>query len=133
MNAIMRFFKSPMGKFVIVAIALIIVGVIVMKQYEKKMYNGMSKSDVAEEIARQKSVAAINYVKANDQNYLNGAYPLEEILLWYEANRLESLADLDATSIKLYLSSLGVDFVKYPKTLNVFEDANEKMSYLKYV
>ena len=39
MRAIMRFFKSPMGKFLLVAIAVALVIYIVMKQQEKKIYS----------------------------------------------------------------------------------------------
>ena len=132
MNAIMRFFKSPMGKFVIVAIALIIVGVIVMKQYEKKIYGGMSKSDAIKEVAKKFALKRISVIKVTDTNYLaNKENPdtVWGIFNWYD---IHSPSDISEGELKSILSDMNIDFEKNPKVLDIKEEVDNLAKLLDF-
>ena len=111
MNAIMRFFKSPMGKFIIIAIALIIVGVIVMKQYEKKIYGGLTKSAFIDKIAQSLYDSKLAAIK-QETGYTEAKLP--EILNVYYTGYTSGSID-NATSIARVSQAVddsGIDFAK---------------------
>jgi len=70
-----------MGKILLVAIALVIVGIIVMKQMEKKVYGGLTKPKYIDSIAQSLFDSKLNAIKteagyseANLPQILNGYY-----------------------------------------------------------
>jgi hypothetical protein len=81
MNKLMNFFKSTNGKILLIVLALLVVGYIVYKQYEKKIYGGLTKSKYIDSIAQllfdSKLTSIKNengYVEANLSSILNYYY-----------------------------------------------------------
>jgi hypothetical protein len=111
MRAIMRFFKSPMGKFLLVAIALVIVGIIVMKQMEKKIYGGLTKSKYIDSIAQSLFDSKLASIKA-EAGYSEDNLP--QILGSYYAGYTSGSID-NATSIARVSQAVdesNIDFAK---------------------
>jgi hypothetical protein len=120
----MRFFKSPMGKFLLVAIALVIVGIIVMRQMEKKIYGGISKSDAIKEVAKKFALKRISVIKVSDANYLSNKENPDAvwgIFNWYDIN---SPSDISEDELKSILSDMNIDFEKNPKVLDIKEEVD---------
>lgn len=128
MNEFFSFFGTKAGKIVLVLLVLTVIGIIAYKQYEKKMFGGMSKSDIIKDIASERSLAMVKYLKDNKQPDEN----INDVLIWWEQNRLDNLK-IDKPTLETMLIQRGVDTKKYPETLNILQDVNKSMSYLKYI
>jgi len=106
MNKIVGFIKSPVGKFLIVAIVVVVVGYLAFIQYEKSMYNGNTKKDIEKGLVDKVSKDRVTVIKGEDLNFINGTYPLVDILKWYDENDPRVVSDVQLTA---YLNSLGID------------------------
>lgn len=107
----MRFFKSPMGKFLLVAIALVIVGIIVIKQMEKKVYGGLTKSKYIDGIAQSLFDGKLSSIKS-EAVYSEDNLP--QILSSYYAGYTSGSID-NATSIARVSQAVdgsNIDFAK---------------------
>ncbi len=129
MKKVMNFFKSPMGKTILIVLVVGILAYIAYKQYETRViFNGTSRSDVVSKIAKQYADARIAKIKTTDGNYLAGT-PLKDILAWYDKNALPNISE---TQLKGYLAAMGVDYEKYPSALNIKADVDSESMLLKY-
>lgn len=109
MDKVLSFIKSPLGKGLMILIAVIIVGYTAFVIYEKSQYNGNTKSSVESAIMSKAAERQIGKVKAEDNNYLTSAYPLADILSWYDENAARTVSISDITDT---LNSLGIDGTK---------------------
>jgi hypothetical protein len=111
MRAIIRFFKSPMGKFLLVAVALIVVAIIVMKEMEKKVYGGLTKSKYIDSIAQMLFDSKLNAIKT-EAGYSEANLP--QMLGGYYAGYTSGSID-NATSIARVSQAVddsNIDFSK---------------------
>ena len=121
MENIVAFFKSRLGKIVLIIVALIIVYIIVKKQLEKRKWGGMSKVDLEKRIACDIALEKIEDIKKNDQNWIRNQNEGDEqgkqwVLNWYDENTTLSLTE---NQLKNRLANYDVDYVKYPEALQI--------------
>jgi len=105
MNKILGFIKSPIGKFLLIAIVVVIVAYFSYMAYQKSIYNGKTKSEVEKGLIDKVGKDTVAEIKSVDTNFLNGTYPLLEILKWYDANQPTIINDVQ---LKNYLTLIGI-------------------------
>jgi len=128
MEQVVGFFKTKLGKMLLVSIALIVVFIIAKKQYEKYKYNGYTLATLTQEVARHYATARIESHKHEVNS--NHWSSMESMAAWYDENIPPHAEDSD---IKKALTSMGVDFVKYPKLLNIKTEVNNMAQMTNYV
>jgi len=105
MNKVLNFIKSPMGKWIIAIVIILIISYIAFVQYQKSIYNGSTKKDVENNVKSLFAKDVIDYIKSNDENLLQNRYTLAEVLSWYDENQTSIL---DSAKVGEYLSKLGI-------------------------
>ena len=105
MNKVLNFIKSPMGKWIIAIVIILIISYIAFVQYQKSIYNGLSKKDVENNVKSLFAKDTIDYIKTNDDNLLQNRYTLAEVLSYYDENQTSTL---DSAKVAEYLGKLGI-------------------------
>lgn len=129
MDEVFSFFKTKLGKLILIVFAIIVISVIVKKQLEKMKYNGMTKQAVIDAVSSAYANERISWIKANDTNVTSGAKPLVNILEWYDQNAKPNIKD---SQLKSILKGLGVDFVKYPDILQIKSAVDNQSMLMNY-
>ena len=126
----MNFFKSPMGKFLLWAIALTVVGIVIWKQYEKSIYGGMTKSALISTLANRLSAEAKASIIANDTNYASATTDAQRqgVFDWYNNTWAVNGYNVSESWLKQELTKLGIDFVKRPSVLLISSEIGKNVS-----
>ena len=116
MEDIKAFLKSPLAKKIMIGLAILVVIYVAYLQYQKAIYNGMTKSGIINSIATIIATERIAHIKATDHNAVNGTYPMADILVWYDENQPPNITE---SRIKTELAKMGVDYVKHPEIAKI--------------
>lgn len=119
MDKVLGFFKTSIGKYLLIALALIVIVIIARKQWEKIKYNGLTKSGVISAVAEHYGMARLkSHLWELEGNKWSSA---NSMAAWYDEFVPPHIED---AQVKEALKSLGVDYVKHPEILNIKSEVN---------
>jgi hypothetical protein len=115
------FIKTPLAKKIAIAIVILLICIFIYNKYQRKIYNGYTKSEIIKEVA---SMYALSRIEAHSNE---GFQDTTAMAIYYDD---KFKPNIKPEQIKVYLSRLGVDYIKHPDLLKIQQKVNE-LSFLK--
>jgi hypothetical protein len=121
------FLKSEWGKRLLILLAIVVAIYFAKLQYEKLIYNGLSKSQVIKAVAKNYTLARIqSHMSEVNSNHFASK---DKMTKWYDDNIPPHVEERD---IKIALDSLGIDYVKHPSIMNISNEVNALSNMSNY-
>lgn len=131
----MNFLKNKWVIALLITIVAVTISIVVYNNYQKKIYGGVGKAKLTEQLANDYALEMIESIKVLDGNIqsklaageLTNEYELG-VYTWYDNNRTEPIdVNKDGWFISK-LKELNIDYVKHPKVLDLAKTINSKVS-----